>query len=227
MPPLDSILEDDTMIPIRFRLVWVVLVMAIAAMLSGCATELPAPNPGFELNDQKSVVFGRAQFILNGHLLALDDATEKYQAQIITHVGSFAGLQALERNPWSPGKWAFRAITNKGGYFAITLPPGRYYIVEFSYLKLGPLVGLRTYMPILDIKPIKPFVTTFTVVPGQATYIGTMRHIMNDTTTDATRLITWELEIVDETPELTTWVRKEYPALERLSTVLAEKLPAN
>jgi hypothetical protein len=73
------------------------------------------------------MVFGRAELVRDGEVVVLKDAEEKYPAQIMNHISPFTSLEALDRNSWAAGKWAFPAITNQQGYFTQNqdLPEGR------------------------------------------------------------------------------------------------------
>ena len=100
---------------------------------------------------------------------------------IFHHISRYVSDEAINKDQYEPGEYAFRVTDDQDGYFAFVVPPGKYYFVEFEYWNVLPgvhLIGLRTYMPLgVSKKPfLEPYLLTFDVPTNQAVYIGTIRH---------------------------------------------------
>jgi hypothetical protein len=151
-------------------------VLVITAMTASCSTAvlLKSHENSFILSDDRSIIFGKVDFVHNGLTIGF-----KGKSRLTHHISRFNSYEELNRSPLKAGEYAFVITSdNDDGYFAYVLPPGKYYFVEFVYSgDLPPFfTGIRTYHSIMGWTMIKPFVITFDVPPNSAVYIGTIRH---------------------------------------------------
>jgi len=150
----------------------VLLLVALSA--SSCATSLKPSVHSTDVNSNTSVIFGRSELVFDG--LPIDYKNHF----IVHHISPYISDEKISQNPFKAGEYAFRAEGDDQGYFAVALPPGRYYFVEFIYIDVIPglsgMAGARTYMGLRGTRVRKPYVITFDVPANRATYIGTVRH---------------------------------------------------
>lgn len=158
-----------------FRII--ILLMTIMSM-SCAATLLKSPDSSFTLDDRTSIIFGKAEVILDGQSIDYKGTSYLVKKTIMHHIGRYISDEEINKNKWKAGEYAFPVVNDKDGYFAFAVPPGKYYFVEFDYVGVLPDVdhfGVRTYMPIQgEVK--KPYLITFDAIPNRAVYIGTLRH---------------------------------------------------
>jgi len=220
---------------------------AIVVFMSGCSTfttpVAPRPTADFKPNAQQGVVFGQSQFVLNGKVIVEKELPKRAPAQIANHISRFTSIQALEYSQFKTSEYYFSAVAKQDGWFSMVLPVGRYYFVEFVYINLMPRIftsanlpdgySWRTYMgqnfPI-QTGVCNPVVVTFDVVPGKATYVGNIRHVVSveemkdviDRRTGRPFVFeTLSIDIADGSGEATAWLHREYSNLENITTQIA------
>lgn len=195
------------------------LALLACALLAACASTLKPPDAAAVPDGQRSLVVGRAIVLHNGSTVAATDARASLLAPgIIIHLSPLVDENKIERNAFVAGKWATRAYVAEDGYFAAELPPGKYYVVEYQYRKqVDGVTGFRTYMPLLGSTVYQPYLVTFEVVPGRATYIGTTVHKIDDTmagvNADGTARKGWSLNLTvrSEEAQARAWFLQRYP----------------
>jgi hypothetical protein len=128
--------------------------------LVGCATIKNSIDTSARPGDTAiAVVVGRVQVSHNG--------MELRKGATMIHVSPFVDAANVAKNPYVAGEFAIKVPLDRGGHFAVNLPPGKYYIVEFVFPHTTPrLPGFRTYMPILGNTVYRSSVLTFDVEPG-------------------------------------------------------------
>jgi hypothetical protein len=154
---------------------WVALIMALLPL--SCATRLKTPSNASTLDDIHSIVFGRAEVLMDGEPLDLKGGSFLRLKEMMIHISPYVSDEAINQNKFLPGKYCFKIKSDHDGCFAFVVPPGKYYFVEFDYLGLlpfAPTVGVRTYMPIEGKVP-NPYLMTFDVPPNHAVNLGTIR----------------------------------------------------
>jgi hypothetical protein len=207
-----------------------IVLFAFTLLVASCATVKSSIDPGATPNATTAVIFGRSEFVLDGEVA-------EGNSTIMSHLSRFTGVAQINRNKYVPGDFAFPAHTRDRGWFAINVPPGKYYFVEYAYQGFGiglyllpNLFGTRSYMEIAlgaDPQVPHPFLTLVDLAPGKATYIGTMSHNWSHVTDDKdskVTLLAWELAIRDERADAKAWLAKHYPEWSsRMVTRLAER----
>lgn len=149
-------------------------------MLLSCApaTLLKSPDKSFVLDENNSIIFGKDEVILDGQPVDYKGTSYLVAKKIVHHIGRYISDEDIIKNKWKAGEYAFPVTYDKDGYFAVVLPPGKYYFVEFDYVGVLPDIdnfGVRTYMPISgDV--YNPCLLTFDAIPNNAVYIGTIKH---------------------------------------------------
>jgi hypothetical protein len=162
----------------QFRIILLIIVVMITM---SCATVLkPLDEHSFDLDNTNSIIFGKAEFVLDGQILDYKGTSLLLENSIIHHISRYTSDEKISQNKWAPGEYSFGVTGDSKGYFAFALPPGKYYFVELIYRGIIPDVkgglALRTYMPILGGVVKKPYLITFDVPPNSAVYIGTIIH---------------------------------------------------
>jgi len=202
--------------------------MASALVAVSCAPSAPLLKPTSTLDANKGIVFGRLAVDRNGERVVTDIHRNLLKPTVTLHVSPFEGVDKLNTNAWAPGKWTVDASLLEGGDFAIVLPAGSYYIVEFDYLDMYPspaggLLAARSYvsegaMWTTRVKSI----FRFDVRPGQSTYVGTVLSRFEGGTAGG---ITWDITVEDDQASSTAWFRKKFPALPEPGKALMVKTP--
>ena len=226
------------------------LIVCLACLLSSCAIVRPKPTPDMVPDGTTSLVIGRSQFIHNGVITRPGSISAMFEPLIMNHVNSFTGIDKLIKDVYlNMGEWEISALVNDDGYFAATLPPGRYYFVAYSYLNVnqpdklsknveninfastfvgyahvfltrkarsGVVFTTSTYasLPQQYFEVKNRMVITFEVLPGKATYIGTMHHAFTDVQMSAGQplIAAFGLGIINESEKIKDWLAKTYPA---------------
>lgn len=156
-----------------------IIILLITMMSMSCAaTLLKSPNSSFNLDDNNSIIFGKAEVVFDGQSIDYKGTSYLVKKTIMHHISRYVSDEEINNNKWKAGEYAFSVTSDKDGYFAFAVPPGKYYFVEFDYIGVLPDVdyfGVRTYMSIKgEVK--KPYLMSFDVPPNRAVYIGTIRH---------------------------------------------------
>jgi hypothetical protein len=192
-------------------------VIAAMVLCIGCATHTDKIDASFVPTEKDGFIYGRMEFVVNGRTLPPDARAGLVTAEIVSHVSHFGGVETLNSNAWKPGEFFFRAPVSNHGEFAARLPVGRYYIVELIYLGAarGPaaMTAWRTYTEILGGDLFKPIVITFDVLPGKATYLGTIRHLVRLDPQRAGQQFFFGLDFIDEFGSSTEFMLREFPGL--------------
>lgn len=204
---------------------WCALV-AVVLICSGCATTSDNIDPAFAPNEREGLVYGRMEFVVNGQTLPQDARAGLIKPKVVAHVSKFGGISELNSNAWKAGEFMFDAPVSDSGEFAAKLPVGRYYFVEFMYFGAGTgpagMAGWRTYTEIMHGDVFKPMVVTFDVLPGKATYLGTIRHLVQLGSPKLSgQAFFFNLEFVDEYGNSTEALMHRFP---RLTSVTAPQM---
>ncbi len=152
--------------------------MAMMSM-SCAATTLKSPDSSFNLDGNNSIIFGKAEVILDGQLIDYRGTSYLVKKTIVQHISRYVSDELINKSKWKAGEYAFSVTRDKDGYFAFAVPPGKYYFVFFAYVGVLPDVdtmAVSTYMPFSKGEVKKPYLITFDVLPNRAVYIGTIRH---------------------------------------------------
>lgn len=156
------------------------LAVCMAFLLTGCATFVDAVPPDFVPNAHEGLIYGRMEFVVDGKTLPPDTRYGLVKPMIRSSISRFTSIRELNENGWKAGEFAFDAAVSDAGDFVARLPVGRYYFVEFDYF--GPGNGIpmwRTYADTFGVRLMYPTIYEFDVLPGKATYIGSMRHLVD------------------------------------------------
>ncbi|RZL00717.1 MAG: hypothetical protein EOP36_14605 [Rubrivivax sp.] len=185
---------------------------ALALILAGCASPAPPVNQSASPDGTQSIVFGRSDFIHNGMSVIRNDQDALISASVVNLVKPYTDADSLNQNAYSAsGSFAIKAFSHEKGYFSTQLPPGKYYFMEFGYIKMiDGFTGMRTYMHLVNSSIKVPFITTFEVLPGKATYIGTMRHLVSDAG-GYPREWKWGFSVKDDSANAKAWLQKNHP----------------
>nr|WP_298717043.1 hypothetical protein [uncultured Steroidobacter sp.] len=187
-------------------------VLAVMAVVAGCATTAPPVPTDFMPNGQEAIVFGRMEFVSNGTTLPPDTRFGLLKPQIIVHFSPLTDATVLNRSELGAAKFAVRALVSENGHFITKLPVGRYYVDTLGYFgtRGGNFTGWRTYAP----EAGKPFLLTFDVLPNKATYLGTVRNfVWLGTQTMSRDEYSFNLGFVDERTEAEQYLLQRHPAL--------------
>lgn len=208
---------------------WSIWAAITSIALGGCAGRAPAPEPS-AMNADSAIVFGRDVVLLDGEVVTGHEVKQLLggPARIESHVSPYVSDALLIQSGWVPGKYFISALGSDDGYFAIVLPPGRYYFVEHLYKNEFPMpynmMFMRSYMNTTGGRAWRPFITTFEAVPGKATYIGTLYHEFQTVPGQSTRA--WGLRISSERGSSDEWLLRHYPQLaDRLTAATATSHP--
>jgi hypothetical protein len=183
----------------------------LTALCAGCASILTPPlEKDFAPNSTQGVVFGTGQMVTDGKVWEANDKDALIPLEIVAHVSPFTNTDELDKT-YSHGMAAIRMFAYDKGNFAASLPPGRYYFVEFDYLKGLGRMAVRTYLSsgVVYRADHALLVVTFDVVPGKATYIGAQQHLFSDEGSK------WSLEIRDDFAQASAWLLSTHPNLEQ------------
>jgi hypothetical protein len=194
--------------------------LLFVCVLSSCASVLKNIDSNVVPDGNMSVVVGRLQLTYNG-----DPVEPKpRRGYIIYHINPFTGVNNLNTNPFSAGEIAIKVNLNEEGYFAVPLPPGRYYVLSFNFGYQAKLIFFRTLRPSSQYENQRLWFATFEVLPGKATYIGTINNHVGDLPSDKPKTEVWslKLQITDESSVTREWFNKTYPSWSgQMSTSLA------
>ena len=195
-------------------------ILIFLLLLSACATDV-TKTTATVLPDKKSgVIVGRALFY-KGDAVAVSYSGSIDQ-RILSFVTRYSDRQSGQINS-SSGSWVISASVRDRGYFTATLPPGRYYFTEFRFENLTSFNGAVHTDGIAT--------AMFEVLPGKATYIGTMKHLTNPiskvdffTKFHRDRSEPWALEVENDAEQAKQWLHERHRELEgffveRLATV--------
>jgi hypothetical protein len=162
----------------------------LAISCSSCASFLHDPKDASQVKNCDSIIFGKDEITFNNKPMDYRGRELFVKKMIIHHISPFVSLDAINRNPWLPGKYAYKVTDDDDGYFAFAAPAGKYYYVELDYIYIlseFPSFGLRSYMKIGGIMGHEvphPFIMTFDVPTNSAVYIGTMKQDFHQLTTN-------------------------------------------
>ncbi|MBD8526384.1 hypothetical protein [Pseudomarimonas arenosa] len=188
------------------------LVSVASLALGGCATLTSGIEDGARPGGETAVVVGRFQVSRNDVELPASTAIASVAPTVFMHVSRFVDAAEVSKNPLAPGDFAVSASVGADGYFAVSLPPDRYYIVEFAFTNVLPgTVGYRSYMPILGGRVREPVILTFEAQSGRATYIGSIHHGFTETDGDAGKEFDLEMTLADETSAAMRWLAENHP----------------
>ena len=175
---------------IKIKMLKFAVGLSLAILCSSCASFLHDPKDVSPVENDDSIIFGKDEVMLNDKPLDFKGRELFVKKLIINHVSPFVSEDEINRNPWLPGKYAYKVNDDQAGYFAFALPPGKYYYVELDYLYVlpdEPSIGIRTYMKLGGIVARDrryPWLITFDVPSGSAVYIGNMEHDFHQMTTN-------------------------------------------
>lgn len=188
----------------------------VMLMASPRASVQSMPATGFVPTAEAGLVFGRCELVLDGVKIAPGGDPQARLRSISMHVSEFTGVDALETNGFVPGQWSIKADMVGDGYFAASLKPGRYYIVEQQFLSLPDLgfTGFRSYDEASGKRQTdRRTVTTFEVKPGQVSYVGTLRHQIDVEKTGLwVKSWRWRQQVVDDSAAADGWLKEHFPA---------------
>lgn len=186
------------------------LAVMFVSVLSSCASLLKNIDSNVAPDGNVSVVVGRL-------LITHDDGSplqpKPSRGYIIYHISPYTGIENLNTNPIAPGEFAVKAKLNEDGYFAIPLPAGKYYVVEYLFGYQFKLYGFRPFKGSRHFKDQKRWITTFDVIRGKATYIGTIKHQISTYPGTEIHSEVWNIrmQITDDSTATREWFRKTYP----------------
>lgn len=148
------------------------------------AERLKAVEPTFTPDEREGLIYGRMEFVFNGQVLPPDaKGTLFLKPKVRSGISKFVGLDKLNTSGWSASDYLLDSFVSERGFFAVRLPVGRYYFVDFTYTGAAPgpasMASWRTYTELLSSTVRKPMVISFEVLPGKATYLGTIRHFLS------------------------------------------------
>jgi hypothetical protein len=198
---------------------------AIAVLCSGCATPSDTIAPAFVPSEREGLIYGRMEFVVDGKTLATDAHVGLVKSNITTSVSKFSGIDKLNTSGWIPGEFQFGASASERGEFSAKLPVGRYYIVAFDYWGASPAVDKQlywsTYAEKMGTSLYKPTIITFDVLPNKATYLGTIRHLIQR---DGPQQLYFDIQLADEYANSTKVFLERFPALSNAIETRAYKI---
>jgi hypothetical protein len=146
----------------------------------GCTTPIvPLPAANVDPDGHTSVVVGRIQISHNGARLPPGHMFYKFlnsPAKIDVRFSIYNGIQSLAplRSEYG-GEWSITVPWEEGGSYAVTLPPGTYYIYQLGYHGFFRYpYYVQTYAKAKRDPPNDSYVFKFNVLPGRTNYLGTL-----------------------------------------------------
>jgi hypothetical protein len=206
------------------------LAIATVSLLAACAPSAPLLKATTHLDASKGIVFGRLPVERDGQPVVTDIHRNLLKPSVLLNLSPYVGPEKLNTNAWAPGKWSVEASLLDGANFAIVLPAGRYYVVEFDYFDLYPspaggLLAARSYVSESGMWTTNSrSVFTFEVVAGEAMYLGDIasRFVAS---TARPGLVSWDIRVEDGRAASLAWFHETYPAMPLPGVRLAEKQP--
>lgn len=186
------------------------IIIIISIILTSCTTKLKSPDVSYVIDEKNSLIFGKADVIYMGRKTDYSGKYLLFKKGIIHHISQFTSIEELNRSAFVAGDYSFWVTYEDNGYFVFTLPPGKYYFVEFDYLYVisASIETFRTYVdfPFLtkNIDNKNPLVITFEILPNSVTYIGTIKHIVKRYSRRQ-KNYHFRIEIVDEYEDAIKW----------------------
>lgn len=200
-------------------------VAAVAGVaLAGCATVASDIDAASAPDGNTALLVGRFVLVHNGARVE----TSTLPHLVVGYVRPFTSVNELSRDPGLVGgSVAIPARLDQQGFIAIKLPPGRYYFDQFMYTSLSRMpVAFRTYAPLAGAKVGQRFAVTFEVMPGKATYIGTVLHQVQNEVVSGQPYWSFGYQIANEPARLESWASSRLPRwLPSLTTRLATMQP--
>lgn len=188
-------------------------------LLCSCATVKSELETGSVPSEEVAIVIGRSVVFHNEHEVVSNESGILAPATMI-HVRRFAGAESVVKDLYAAGQYAIRVTPLNGGYFAVSLPPGNYYISEFTYPNMvDGFVGMRSYMPIPNSVVAKPVMSSFQASAGKINYVGTIVHnvndlpVLNEGTPDERKQWSWSYSILNEYAATELWLHNVHPQL--------------
>jgi hypothetical protein len=187
-------------------------------VMAGCATRAPTLASTAALDSSQGIVFGRLAVERDGERVVTDKYRNLLKPTVSFHLSPFEGVDKLNNNTWAPGKWHVESSLLEGGNFAIVLPAGRYYLVEFQYLDIypgpsGQMLGVRSYVSDGGLwTTLTRSLFTFEVHPGQAIYLGNLLSQFRSDPRTLRASFGWDFEIEDELQQSSAWFAAKFPA---------------
>lgn len=187
--------------------------------LCSCATVKSELEAGAVPSEEVAIVIGRSVVVHNEHEVVSNDSGILAPA-IMIHVRRFAGAGSVVKDLYAAGQFAIRATPLNGGYFAVSLPPGNYYISEFTFPNMVKgFVGMRSYMPTPNSVVTEPVVSSFQATAGKVNYVGSVVHKINDLpalnqgTSDERKQWSWSYSVLNDYAAMESWMHKAHPQL--------------
>jgi hypothetical protein len=181
------------------------------------------PQKNFVPTAEKSVNFGRASFYYDDKLTPYDGSIALISDGVIVHISRYVADQKIDQNPYSAGEIGLRVTSDQQGHFAFSVPPGRYYVVEFVYSGVVPgvkLTGFRSYQDTRFARaPVPKLLFVFDVLPNQANYIGTIQTEFKRFASELDRK--FQISIKDDDESTREWLVMQHP---QLSNVIQKNL---
>ncbi|RJQ51195.1 MAG: hypothetical protein C4526_10705 [Nitrospiraceae bacterium] len=138
--------------------------------------KFPEPGQDFTSSNEKALVFGQLEILTEGYPLPLNPSTIWIYP-----------LSPYLKKEVSISQTILVDIDPESGYFAAALPPGAYAAGDIGFrpgwgtgfrdMNRKVCAGCRLEGPVDLLKKPSPILPVFEVLPGQATYIGTMQAI--------------------------------------------------
>jgi hypothetical protein len=190
--------------------------MFIAILPLSCATKLHPPNGSFSMAGNNSVIFGKVEVTINDLPTGYNGDSLLDPKFILMHISRYISDETINKNPWKAGEYFFKVNYDQAGYFAVVVPPGKYYFVEFDYCGIipgMPMIGARTYMPIKGVVK-NPYLMIFDVPPDHAVYIGTIKNEFHPTVSNLFyHEVEYTVGYAEDYVAAQKWFLKSNPAL--------------
>lgn len=186
-----------------------IVVALAAAALAGCATVASDIDAASAPDGNTALLVGRFVLVHNGSVV--DTSTLPHL--VVGYVRPFASVNELSRDAVTvAGSVAIPARLDQQGFFAVKLPPGRYYFDQFMYTSLSRMpVAYRTYAPLAGARVAQRYAITFDVVPGKATYIGSVLHQVQNEAASSQPAWSFGHRVVNESAPFEAWVARRLP----------------
>jgi hypothetical protein len=195
------------------------LVLSILIFIgNGCAATADRVSADFAPSKDEGLIYGRMEFVVNGRTLPPDARAGFVKPGITAHVSKYIDPGMLNKNGWKPGEFVFDAPVSSEGHFVGKLPVGKYYFVEFQYFGAstgrGNLASWRTYTETSGVRLRRPMLISFEVLPNKATYIGSLRHLVDlGSPSLTTQVFFFDLQLSNEFSNETPRLLQKYPHL--------------